>query len=144
DPQGIMPLREAVAQQMQTMRGLKVSPEQVVIFPGGKPPIPMSQQAYCNPGDEVIYPSPGFPIYESYIPVVGAVPVPLHLKEENNFSFTGAELEELITPRTKIIILNFPSNPTDGVATLEQLKSIAEVIQRKCHANVRVFADEIY
>ena len=144
DPKGIPPLRKAIAVQMKEMRGLDISPEQVVVFPGGKPSIGFSQQAYCNPGDEVIYPSPGFPIYESFTSYLGAVPVPLHLAEENNFTFTAAELEKLITPRTRLIILNFPSNPTGGVATEEQLQSIAEVIKKKCNSQVRVYSDEIY
>jgi aspartate/methionine/tyrosine aminotransferase len=144
DPKGILPLRKAIAEQMKEMRGLDVSPEQVVVFPGGKPSIGFSQQAYCNPGDEVIYPSPGFPIYESFPSYLGAVPVPLHLSEESNFTFTAGQLEKLITGRTRLIILNFPSNPTGGVATSDQLKSIAEVIKKKCSPDVRVYSDEIY
>ncbi len=144
DPKGILPLRKAIANQMKEMRGLDISPEQVVVFPGGKPSIGFSQQAYCNRGDEVIYPSPGFPIYESFTRYLGAVPVPLHLSEENNFTFTAEDLEKLITSRTKLIILNFPSNPTGGVATEEQLQGIAEVIKKKCDPQVRVYSDEIY
>ncbi len=104
----------------------------------------LCQQTYCNPGDEIIYPSPGFPIYESFIRYVGAVPVPVHLREELGFSFTGADLEKLITPRTKLIFMNFPSNPTGGVATREQLQEIADVILSKCTPNIRVYSDEIY
>lgn len=144
DPQGILPLRKAVARYIGEARGIEVTPEQVVVFPGGKPPIGLCQQTYCNPGDEIIYPSPGFPIYESFINYVGAVPVPLHLREELGFSFTGADLEKLITPRTKLIFMNFPSNPTGGVASREQLEEIAEVIKRKCDENIRIYSDEIY
>jgi len=144
DPQGILPLREAIAKQISATRGIPVTADRVVVFPGAKPPIGMCQQTYCNPGDEVIYPSPGFPIYESFTAYLDATPVPLHLKESSGFSFTGAELEPLITDRTRLIILNFPSNPTGGVATQEQLDGIAEVIQRKAPANARVFSDEIY
>jgi aspartate/methionine/tyrosine aminotransferase len=79
DPKGILPLRKAIADQMMEMRGLHVSPEQVVVFPGGKPSIGACMHAYCNAGDEVIYPSPGFPIYESFSLYLNAVPVPLHL-----------------------------------------------------------------
>jgi aspartate/methionine/tyrosine aminotransferase len=104
----------------------------------------MTQQAYLSPGDEVIYPSPGFPIYESVIPVCGGKAVPLHLREENDFSFNGEQLAKLITPKTKMIFINFPSNPTGGVATLEQLQGIAKVINDKCGPDVRVFSDEIY
>ncbi len=144
DPKGILPLRKAIANQMKEMRGLDVSPEQVVVFPGGKPSIGFAQEAYCNVGDEVIYPSPGFPIYESFPAYLGAVPVPLHLAEESNFTFTAEQLEKLITGRTRVIIINFPSNPTGGVASLAQLSSIAEVIKKKCAPEVRVYSDEIY
>ncbi|MFC1701555.1 pyridoxal phosphate-dependent aminotransferase, partial [Pseudomonadota bacterium] len=144
DPQGILPLRKAVAKYIGEARGIEVTAEQVVVFPGGKPPIGLCQQTYCNPGDEIIYPSPGFPIYESFINYVGAVPVPLHLREELGFSFSGADLEKLITPRTKLIFINFPSNPTGGVASREQLEEIAEVIKRKCDPNIRIYSDEIY
>lgn len=144
DPKGILPLRKAIANQMKSMRGLEVSPEQVVVFPGAKPALGFAQQIYCNPGDEVIYPSPGFPIYESFTKYVGAIPVPLHLSESNNFSFTADQLEELITPKTKLIYICFPSNPTGGVATQKEIEAIAEVILRKCDKNVRVFSDEIY
>ncbi|MEE4217641.1 MAG: aminotransferase class I/II-fold pyridoxal phosphate-dependent enzyme [Xanthomonadales bacterium] len=144
NPQGVPSLRKAVAKYIGEARGLEYSPEQVVVFPGGKPPIGLCQQTYTNPGDEIIYPSPGFPIYESFIRYVGAVPVPLHLREEIGFSFTGADLEKLITPRTKLIFMNFPSNPTGGVASKEQLEEIADVIKRKCDPNVRIYSDEIY
>jgi len=144
DPKGILSLRKAIAGQMKDMRGLDVSPEQVVVFPGGKPSIGLSQEVYCNPGDEIIYPSPGFPIYESFPSYLGAVPVPLHLSEESNFTFTAEHLEKLITDRTRLIILNFPSNPTGGVATHEQIASFAEVIKRQCAPDVRVYSDEIY
>jgi aspartate/methionine/tyrosine aminotransferase len=144
DPKGILPLRKAIAKQVMEMRGLDVSPERVVVFPGGKPSIGFAQEVYCNAGDEVIYPSPGFPIYESFPRYLGAVPVPLHVSEESNFTFTAEHLGDLITDRTRLIILNFPSNPTGGVATLEQITSIAEVIKSKCAPDVRVYSDEIY
>jgi len=144
DPQGILPLREAIAADVGPRRGLDVTPERVVVFPGGKPPIGLSQEIYCNPGDEVIYPSPGFPIYESFTGYLGLKPVPLHLDESKGFAFTGDELAPLITPRTKLIILNFPSNPTGGVASRAQLESIAEVILSRAPQDVRIYADEIY
>jgi aspartate aminotransferase len=143
DPQGILPLREAIATSMATRRDIPVSPDRVVVFPGAKPPIGLCIQTYCNEGDEVVYPSPGFPIYESFAQYTGAKPVPLHLRESQDFSFTGAELEPLLTPRTRLIILNFPSNPTGGVATREQLAGIAEVIQRRA-PQARVYSDEVY
>jgi aspartate aminotransferase len=144
DPQGILPLREAIARRISRTRKIDISPDRVVVFPGGKPPIGLTEQTYCNPGDEVIYPSPGFPIYESFTGYVGAKPVPLHLREENDFSFGGRELAPLITERTRIIILNFPSNPTGGVATPAQLEEIADVISTKASAGARVYSDEIY
>jgi aspartate aminotransferase len=144
DPQGIPPLREAIAAEMGARRGLEVSPDRVVVFPGGKPPIGFSQQVYCDPGDEVIYPSPGFPIYESFTGYLGLKPVPLHLDEEKGFAFNGEDLAPLITPRTKLIILNFPSNPTGGVASRSQLESIADVILSRAPADVRIYSDEIY
>ncbi|MGK2857480.1 MAG: pyridoxal phosphate-dependent aminotransferase [Thermoanaerobaculia bacterium] len=144
DPQGMLPLREAIAVSMGRQRGLRLTPDRVVVFPGAKPPIGFCQEAYCNPGDEVIYPSPGFPIYESFTRYLGLKPVPLHLREETGFNFGAAELEPLITDRTKIIYLNFPSNPTGGVASKEQLEEIAEVILRKAPPNARVYSDEVY
>jgi aspartate aminotransferase len=144
DPQGVLPLREAIAGYMGPPRGLDITPDRVCVTAGAKPPIGFSQQTYCNPGDEVIYPSPGFPIYESFIRYVGARPVPLHLEESAGFSCTGAELAPLITDRTKIIILNFPSNPTGGVATEDQLEGIADVIRTRAPEHVRVYSDEVY
>lgn len=144
DPQGILPLREAVARIVARTRKIDVSPDRVVVFPGGKPPIGLAQQTYCNPGDEVIYPSPGFPIFESFTGYVGAKPVPLQLREEADFSFSGRDLEPLISDRTRLIILNFPSNPTGGVASPEQLADIAEIIRRKAPAQARIYSDEIY
>ena len=144
DPQGLPVLREAIAAEMGARRGLAITPDRVVVFPGGKPPIGFSQEVYCEPGDEVIYPSPGFPIYESFTGYLGLRPVPLHLDERKGFAFTGDDLAPLITPRTKLIILNFPSNPTGGVASREQLESIASVILAKAPADARIYADEIY
>jgi len=144
DPQGILPLREAIARDMGARRSLGITPDRVVVFPGAKPPIGFCQQVYCDPGDEVIYPSPGFPIYESFTRYVGAIPVPLHLEERRGFSFTGDDLEPLLTAKTKLIFLNFPSNPTGGVATREQLEGIAAVIKRRAPADARVYSDEVY
>ena len=109
DPQGILGLREAIAGQLTVTRGVDVTPAQVVVFPGAKPSIGLCQHAYTEPGDEVIYPSPGFPIYESFTRYVGATPVPLHLREETGFTLNGADLEELISDRTKLIYLILPS-----------------------------------
>jgi aspartate/methionine/tyrosine aminotransferase len=144
DPQGLLPLREAIARDVGARRGLEIGPERVVVFAGGKPPIGFAQQAYCDPGDEVVYPSPGFPIYESFTRYVGAVPRPLELHEADGFTFSAAELEAQLTPLTKLLFLNFPSNPTGGVASPGQLAQLAEVIQRKGSPELRVFSDEMY
>ena len=144
DPQGILPLREAIAKEMGERRGLDLTPDRVVVFPGAKPPIGFCQQTYCNPGDEIIYPSPGFPIYESFIGYVGAKPVPLHLEEEKGFAFDGDDLAGLITDRTRLIFICFPSNPTGGVASKEELEGIAKVIREKAPQNCRVYSDEVY
>jgi aspartate/methionine/tyrosine aminotransferase len=144
DPQGILPLRAAVARHFGETRGISSDPQRVVVFPGAKPPIGLSQLVYCEPGDEVVYPSPGYPIYESFITYVGAKPVPVHLREDNGFTLSGAEIAAAVTSRTRLIYLNFPSNPTGGVASKEQLAEIAEVILRKCRKDVRVYADEVY
>jgi aspartate/methionine/tyrosine aminotransferase len=144
DPQGILPLRQAIASEMGARRGLSIAPERVVVFAGAKPPIGFCQQAYCNPGDAIVYPSPGYPIYESFIRYVGAEPVPLHLEEEQGFACTGAQLEPLVSRRTKLVFLNFPSNPTGGVATRDQLEGIAAVVRAKASPDARVYSDEIY
>jgi aspartate aminotransferase len=144
DPQGIPSLRAGVAKQLSETRGIRATADRIVVFPGAKPPIGLCQQTYCDPGDEIIYPSPGFPIYESFINYVGARPVPLHLSEEKNFSFSGLDIGPLITEKTKMIILNFPSNPTGGVASQEQLRDLADVIRRRCSEDIRVFSDEVY
>jgi aspartate/methionine/tyrosine aminotransferase len=144
DPKGIFPLRQAIARQVNATRGLAVTPDHVCVFPGGKPSIGFTQLIYCDPGDEIIYPSPGFPIYESFIRYIGAVPVPLHLDEQQAFSCAPEQLAALVSPRTKLIILNFPSNPTGGVASQDQLAALADVIRSRCSPDVRVYSDEIY
>ncbi|MSP96386.1 MAG: pyridoxal phosphate-dependent aminotransferase [Betaproteobacteria bacterium] len=142
---GIDPLREAVAGYMAGMRGgLPIRPEDVVVGAGAKPFIAYAILSVTDygTGDEVIYPNPGFPIYESQIIACGAKPVPIHLKEARNFSFDPAELEKLITPRTKLLILNYPHNPTGGLLSKMELEQIAAILQR--HPQVWVYADEIY
>src|SRR5210317_1350085 len=104
----------------------------------------MCQQTYCNPGDEVIYPSPGFPIYESFIRYVGAVPRPLHLREDKGFSFDAEDLEPLLSDRTRLIYFNSPSNPTGGVASREQLVELGSLIRERTSPEVRVYSDEVY
>ncbi|MFH1103875.1 MAG: aminotransferase class I/II-fold pyridoxal phosphate-dependent enzyme [Actinomycetota bacterium] len=144
DPQGLPEVRTAIAAKVGADRGLDLDPERVVVFAGGRPPIGFAQHAYVEEGDEVIYPSPGYPLFESFIRYVGGVPVPLRLREESGFNFTGADLAGLITPRTKLIYLNFPSNPTGGVASPAQLAEIAEVILEHTGPEVRVYSDEAY
>jgi len=144
DPQGILPLRKAIAKHFSETRGINATPDRIVVFPGAKPPIGFTQQTYCNPGDEIVYPSPGFPIYESFIHYMEAKPVPIHLQEEKNFSLSGEDISPLLTKKTKMIFLNYPSNPTGGVASPEQLREIAQVIRGRCSDEVRVFSDEVY
>ena len=144
DPQGILPFRQTIARQVTETRGIKVVPEQIVVTTGAKPPISYTMMTFVNPGDEVIYPSPGFPIYESWVTFVGAKPVPLHLEEEKNFRFDAGDIERLITPKTKVLIINSPSNPTGGVLTEDDLKDIARVIKEKASPGIRIYSDEVY
>jgi aspartate/methionine/tyrosine aminotransferase len=141
---GIDELREAAAAYMGRMRGLAIKPEDVVVGAGAKPFIAYSILATTDygVGDEVIYPNPGFPIYESQIKAHGAVPVPLSLREARNFAFDPAELEAKLTARTKLLILNSPHNPTGGILTRRNLEDIAAILRR--HPDVWVYADEIY
>ena len=141
---GINELREAAARYMGAMRGLDIRPEHVVVGAGAKPFIAYAVLATTDygVGDEVIYPNPGFPIYESQIKAHGAVPVPLHLREARSFAFDPADLEAKLTPRTKLLILNSPHNPTGGILTPRDLEAIAVILRR--HPGVWVYADEIY
>jgi aspartate/methionine/tyrosine aminotransferase len=142
---GIDELREAAARYMSGMRGgIPIRAEDVVVGAGAKPFIAyavLSTTDYGT-GDEVIYPNPGFPIYESQILVNGAKPVPIHLHEARNFSFDPAELERLITPKTRLLILNYPHNPTGGLLSRKELEEIAAVLKK--HPQVWIYADEIY
>jgi aspartate aminotransferase len=144
DPQGILPLRESIARQVTETRGAQVDPQQIVVTTGAKPPISYTMMTYVDPGDEVIYPSPGFPIYESWVTFVGAVPVPLHLEESKGFRFDAADLERLITPKTKVLIISSPSNPTGGVLTGQDLQDIARVIRDRADSSIRIYSDEVY
>lgn len=144
DAQGILSLREAVAGHVARTRGVEVDPARVVVTPGAKPSIGYTMQTYVDPGDEVVYPSPGFPIYESWVTFVGATPRPLHLAEERGFAFTAEDLAALVTDRTKVIVLNSPSNPTGGVLSADDLRDIAGVIRVRCRPEVRILSDEIY
>src|SRR5215468_7129906 len=138
---GIVELREAAARYMGKMRGLAIRPEDVVVGAGAKPFIAYAILATTDhgAGDEVIYPNPGFPIYESQILACGAKPVPVHLKEDRDFAFDPAELERLITPKTKLLILNTPHNPTGGILSRKDLEAIAAILRR--HPQVWIYAD---
>jgi aspartate aminotransferase len=142
---GIDELRQAAATYMGGLRGgLPIRAEDVVVAAGAKPFIAyaiLSTTDY-GAGDEVIYPNPGFPIYESQIVANGAVPVPIHLREARSFGFDPAELERLITPRTRLLILNYPHNPTGGLLSRAELEAIAAILRK--HPQVWVYADEIY
>ncbi|MHB9129083.1 MAG: pyridoxal phosphate-dependent aminotransferase [Candidatus Humimicrobiaceae bacterium] len=138
---GIPALRQEIAKHISATRNISVDPEEVVVTPGGKPIIFYSLFALINPGDEVIYPNPGFPIYESIINFIDGVAVPIPIVEEKNFSIDVDYLEKIITPKTKMIILNSPQNPTGGVIEKEDLERIAELAIKH---NITIFSDEIY
>ncbi len=141
---GIPELRQAVAEDFTRTRGIKVDADDVVVAAGAKPFIGytiLSTTDY-GAGDEVIYPVPGFPIYESQIKANGAVGVPIYLQESRNFSFDPQELADKITPKTKLLILNSPQNPTGGIIPKKDMEAIAEILRK--HPQVWIFADEIY
>jgi aspartate aminotransferase len=138
---GLPELRQAIADEIEHSRGIKVTPDWVVVVPGGKPIMFFTILALAEEGDEVIYPNPGFPIYESMINYVGAKAVPIQLREEKDFSFDVGDLARLITDRTKLIILNSPHNPTGGMLSGKDIKDIAEAIGDR---NIMVLSDEIY
>jgi len=138
---GYPELRQAIADEVGRSRGVKVAPEEVVVVPGGKPIIFFSILALIDQGDEVIYPNPGFPIYESMINYVGGRAVPVRLREEKDFTLEANELSHLITDQTKLIILNSPQNPTGGTLTKRDIEQIAAAIGDR---NIFVLSDEIY
>jgi aspartate aminotransferase len=141
---GIPELRQAVADYFSRTRGIKVDADDVVVGAGAKPFIGYTIQSVTDhgAGDEVIYPVPGFPIYDSQIKANGAVGVPIYLRESRNFGFDPQELADKITPKTKLLILNSPQNPTGGIIPKADLEAIAEILRK--HPQVWVFADEIY
>jgi len=138
---GLPELRQTIADDVSRTRGVKVSADEVVVVPGGKPIIFFTILALIDEGDEVIYPNPGFPIYESMIHYVGGRAVPIHLREERDFSLDVDELAALITDRTKLVILNSPHNPTGGVMQRRDVEQVAKVIGER---NILVLSDEIY
>ena len=138
---GLPALREAIAEDAGRRRGVKIDPSEVVVVPGGKPIIFFSMLAFIEEGDEVIFPDPGFPIYESMIHFLGARAVPIRLREEMDFRLDVKELAGLISDRTKLIILNSPHNPTGGVLSERDVREIARVIGDR---DLIVLSDEIY
>jgi aspartate/methionine/tyrosine aminotransferase len=138
---GLPALREAIAEEVSRSRKVEVKPEEVVVVPGGKPIIFFTILALVDEGDEVIYPNPGFPIYESMINFMGAKAVPIRLREEMDFRLDVNELARLINDRTKLIILNSPQNPTGGVLTRKDIEAIAAAIGDR---EIMVLSDEIY
>ncbi|HEV2022754.1 MAG TPA: pyridoxal phosphate-dependent aminotransferase [Terriglobales bacterium] len=138
---GLPHLRQAIADEVARTRGVKVAPEEVVVVPGGKPIIFFLILALIEEGDEVIYPNPGFPIYESMVNFLGAKAVPIRLREEMDFRLDVNELKKLITDRTKLIILNSPHNPTGGILTERDVREIAQAIGDR---DIMVLSDEIY
>jgi aspartate aminotransferase len=140
-PAGLMKFRELIAADAGARRGVTITPDMVVVGPGSKPGLFFPTLALVAPGDEVIYPDPGFPTYHAMIRVAGGVPVPVTLREENQFSFDLDVFDSKISDRTKLIILNSPSNPTGGVIPLDDLKHIAAQAQKY---NAWILADEIY
>src|SRR3989440_769912 len=138
---GLPQLRETIAQYVSETRGVNVTPEEVVVVPGGKPIIFFSILALVEEGDEVIYPNPGFPIYESMINYVGAKAVPIQLREDLDFRLDVDELATLINEHTKLLILNSPQNPTGGLLEKKDIHGIARAIGDR---NIMVLTDEIY
>ncbi len=138
---GIPELRKAIAEEMSRTRGIPVEADNVVVTPGGKPIMFYVILALAEPGDEVIYPNPGFPIYESMINFTGAKPVPIPLREEYNFAFDMDEFKKLVTKKTRLIIINSPHNPTGGILDKGTLHEIARIAMER---DIPVLSDEIY
>jgi aspartate/methionine/tyrosine aminotransferase len=139
---GIQPLREAVAADLHTRFGTSVSPDSVMIFPGGKPTMFMSILMFGEPGADILYPDPGFPIYRSMIEFTGARPIPVPIREANNFAFSAEETLSLITPQTRLLIVNSPANPTGGVTPKIEVDKLVAGLER--YPDVAVMSDEIY
>ena len=139
---GILPLREAVAADIHRRLKVEVSPANVLVVPGGKVTMFFAIVMFGEPGAEIIYPNPGFPIYESVIRFSGATPVPMPLKEEKGFAFDADEVLALVTPRTRLLIVNSPANPTGGTVPREQFDRLVKGLER--HPHVAIMSDEIY
>ena len=139
---GILPLREAVAADLHKRFSVDVSPDRVMIMPGGKPTMFMSILMFGEPGADILYPDPGFPIYRSMIEFTGARPVPVPIREENGFAFSAEETLKLITPQTRLIIINSPANPTGGVTPKSEVDKLVAGLEK--HPDVTIMSDEIY
>ncbi len=139
---GIQPLREAVAADLHKRFKVEVSPDSVMIMPGGKPTMFMSMLMFGEPGAEIMYPDPGFPIYRSMIEFTGAKPIPVPIREENGFAFSAEETLKLITPRTRLLIVNSPANPTGGVTPKSEVDKLVAGLAK--WPDVVVMSDEIY
>src|SRR6185312_4210347 len=139
---GLPEARKAVAEYVSKTRGISVKPEETILVPGGKPIIFFTILALIDAGDEVIYPNPGFPIYESMINYVGGKAVPLPIREENGFDFDPAEFERLLSSKTKLVILNSPANPTGGVMAEATMTHVAAALKK--YPDAMVLTDEIY
>ncbi|MDX2156398.1 MAG: pyridoxal phosphate-dependent aminotransferase [Hyphomicrobiaceae bacterium] len=139
---GILPLREAVARDLNRRHGVEVDPDLVVIMPGGKPTMFFAVLMFGTPGTEIMYPDPGFPIYRSMIQYTGAKPVPIALREANGFAFSADEVLAQVTPRTSLIIINSPGNPTGGAVPKSEVEKLIKGLEK--HPHVAVMSDEIY
>ena len=139
---GLPQLREAVARDLNRRHSVEVNPDNVVAVPGGKPTMFFAITLFGEPGAEIMYPNPGFPIYESVIRYSGATPVPIKLREENGFAFNAEEVLSQITPKTRLIIINSPANPTGGVTPKEEIDKF--VVGLEAHPHVAILSDEIY
>ncbi len=139
---GIPPLREAVAADLAKRFKVEVSPDSVMIMPGGKPTMFMSILMFGEPGVEIMYPDPGFPIYRSMIEFTGAKPIPVPIREENGFAFSAEETLKLITPRTRLLIVNSPANPTGGVTPKSEVDKLVAGLEK--WPDVAIMSDEIY
>ena len=139
---GLLETREAVVRRTLTTTGIEVSPDNVMIMPGGKPTMFAAITMFGEPGAEILYPDPGFPIYRSMIDYTGAKAVPVPIREENGFAFSAEETLSKITPKTRLLIVNSPANPTGGVTPKSEIGKLVDGLEN--HPHVAVLSDEIY
>ncbi|MEM7462847.1 MAG: pyridoxal phosphate-dependent aminotransferase [Pseudomonadota bacterium] len=139
---GILPLREAVARRTLQTTGVEISPDNVMIMPGGKVTMFAAILMFGQPGTEILYPDPGFPIYRSMIEFTGAKPIPIPMREENGFAFSAEETLSLVNEKTRLVIINSPANPTGGVTPRSEVEKFAAGMEN--HPDVAILSDEIY